>query len=134
MLWSRSRAPPASRARSEALLADRSRAAELGRRALACAESKRGATERAIAVIRDVTADPARATGRTLRRSSSVGRVSRRGDRWRAGQCARNLRRRRRLNASVISVGNLTMGGTGKTPIVLYLAEQMRHAGRRPAF
>jgi hypothetical protein len=39
------------------LLADRSRAAELGRRALACAELKRGATESAISVIREVTAD-----------------------------------------------------------------------------
>jgi tetraacyldisaccharide 4'-kinase len=30
----------------------------------------------------------------------------------------------RRLNGTVISVGNLTVGGTGKTPMVLWLAEK----------
>ncbi len=33
----------------------------------------------------------------------------------------------------VISVGNLTVGGNGKTPMVLLLAERLRAAGRRPA-
>jgi tetraacyldisaccharide 4'-kinase len=32
----------------------------------------------------------------------------------------------------VISVGNITMGGTGKTPCVLRLAEMLRAAGRQP--
>jgi tetraacyldisaccharide 4'-kinase len=32
----------------------------------------------------------------------------------------------------VISVGNITMGGTGKTPCVLRLVELLREAGRRP--
>ena len=45
---------------------------------------------------------------------------------------ARDTRRRRKVDASVISAGNITMGGTGKTPFVLYLAEQMRRGGRRP--
>jgi tetraacyldisaccharide-1-P 4'-kinase len=39
--------------------------------------------------------------------------------------------RSRKLNTSVISVGNVTMVGAGKTPFVLYLAEQMQRAGRR---
>ncbi len=42
-------------------------------------------------------------------------------------------RRRRRLPIPVVSVGNLTVGGTGKTPIVAYLAEVLAAAGRRPA-
>jgi tetraacyldisaccharide 4'-kinase len=41
--------------------------------------------------------------------------------------------RRRRLNGPVISVGNLTVGGTGKTPMVLWLAERLIAEGHRPA-
>jgi len=33
----------------------------------------------------------------------------------------------------VVSIGNLTVGGTGKTPITAWLAEGMQAAGRRPA-
>jgi tetraacyldisaccharide 4'-kinase len=36
----------------------------------------------------------------------------------------RGLLKARRLKAIVISVGNLTVGGTGKTPMVLWLAEK----------
>jgi tetraacyldisaccharide 4'-kinase len=37
------------------------------------------------------------------------------------------------LNAKVISVGNLTTGGTGKTTVVLYLAEQLKEKGKKVA-
>jgi tetraacyldisaccharide 4'-kinase len=37
-----------------------------------------------------------------------------------------------RLNHPVISVGNLTVGGTGKTPLVITLAEAFRERGYRP--
>lgn len=40
---------------------------------------------------------------------------------------------RRRLRAKVISVGNLTVGGTGKTPMVLWLAEKFLAEGKRVA-
>ncbi len=33
----------------------------------------------------------------------------------------------------VVSVGNLTAGGTGKTPVVYWLAQQLRHLGYQPA-
>jgi tetraacyldisaccharide 4'-kinase len=33
----------------------------------------------------------------------------------------------------VISVGNLLLGGTGKTPFVIYLAEMLRNRGMKPA-
>ena len=40
--------------------------------------------------------------------------------------------RRRRLNHRVISVGNLSMGGSGKTPVVAALARLLRDRGERP--
>jgi len=40
--------------------------------------------------------------------------------------------RRRRLNHRVISVGNLSMGGSGKTPVVAALAGLLRDRGERP--
>jgi tetraacyldisaccharide 4'-kinase len=39
--------------------------------------------------------------------------------------------KQQRLNKPVISVGNLTLGGTGKTPIVIWLAEKMLAEGKR---
>jgi tetraacyldisaccharide 4'-kinase len=40
---------------------------------------------------------------------------------------------RRRLPCRVVSIGNLTVGGTGKTPVVIALAEWMRSRGLRLA-
>ena len=46
------------------------------------------------------------------------------------------LNRRRavveRLPVPVIVVGNITVGGAGKTPLTLWLAQQLRHRGWRP--
>ncbi len=42
------------------------------------------------------------------------------------------LVRREVLPATVFSVGNLTLGGTGKTPFCLWLIEWMREQGRQP--
>src|SRR5580700_11030308 len=41
--------------------------------------------------------------------------------------------KQRRLRGKVISVGNLTVGGTGKTPMVLWLAEKFLAEGKRVA-
>src|ERR1035438_245994 len=45
---------------------------------------------------------------------------------------ARDLKRARKLDVPVIAVGNLSMGGTGKTPCVLRLAELLKERGRKP--
>jgi tetraacyldisaccharide 4'-kinase len=39
----------------------------------------------------------------------------------------------KRLEGTVISVGNLTVGGTGKTPMVLWIAEKLASEGHRAA-
>jgi tetraacyldisaccharide 4'-kinase len=41
--------------------------------------------------------------------------------------------RSHRVSAPVVSVGNLTFGGTGKTPFVEFLARRFRFEGKRPA-
>lgn len=38
-----------------------------------------------------------------------------------------------RLDAPVISIGNITMGGTGKTPFVIYVAQMLINLGFAPA-
>lgn len=58
---------------------------------------------------------------------------------YRAGVAARNrlydlgLLRQAKLPCPVIGVGNLTVGGTGKTPVVILLAGLLRERGYRPA-
>lgn len=42
------------------------------------------------------------------------------------------LRPRRALPAVVLSVGNITLGGTGKTPFAIWLARWLRREGRVP--
>ena len=111
----------------DGLLAD---AAGIGERAKACAEADRGATARAIgemhAIVRIPRYRPAMpwfALAWALSRLWSWGARRR---------FARLSARRRTLDVPVISVGNLVMGGTGKTPCVLRLAELLRDRGRKP--
>jgi tetraacyldisaccharide 4'-kinase len=53
--------------------------------------------------------------------------------RVRAWLYAKGWLKQKRLNAAVISVGNLTVGGTGKTPMVVWLAERFLADGKRVA-
>jgi tetraacyldisaccharide 4'-kinase len=51
----------------------------------------------------------------------------------RRGWYERHPEARRRLRAPVISVGNLSVGGTGKTPLVAHIVEWLIARGERPA-
>ena len=53
--------------------------------------------------------------------------------RLRAQLYAKGTLKTKRLNTPVISVGNLTVGGTGKTPMVIFLAEKFLDEGKRVA-
>ncbi|MFT5289477.1 MAG: tetraacyldisaccharide 4'-kinase [Planctomycetota bacterium] len=44
----------------------------------------------------------------------------------------RGVLRTRKLEAPVVCVGNLSVGGTGKTPMVLYLLKELSDRGRNP--
>jgi tetraacyldisaccharide 4'-kinase len=46
---------------------------------------------------------------------------------------ARRILRSRRIDRAVVSVGNLTVGGTGKTPAVMLAVETLQATGHRPA-
>lgn len=52
---------------------------------------------------------------------------------WRRAWYARDGSRRRALARPVVSVGNLRVGGSGKTPVVEYIARLLVAAGERPA-
>jgi len=114
------------------LLEDSAAAEEIGRRALACAEARRGAVARVRAEVRDL-----HSRGVPLYRpampwfalASLLARIWEWGGNHRR---ARGLRQQRKLGAPVVSIGNITMGGTGKTPCVLRLAELLRARGRKP--
>jgi tetraacyldisaccharide 4'-kinase len=52
---------------------------------------------------------------------------------WRRRRYAEDPSRRRRLERGVISVGNIRVGGSGKTPLVEYIARLLLQSGERPA-
>ena len=104
-----------------ALLDDPARALELGRRAKACSEARSGATAAALALIRRLHDEaltriapipPLRLLLRIYHCAVAVKR-------------SRQSKRVAKLRAPVISIGNLTMGGSGKTPMTLFLAERL---------
>lgn len=55
------------------------------------------------------------------------------GTRVRASCFRARVLRQRRLNGIVVSVGNITTGGTGKTPMVLWAAQQFLGSGKKVA-
>jgi 3-deoxy-D-manno-octulosonic-acid transferase len=104
-----------------------------GDRAQALARSKRGVTARIASEIWGAFSEgvpsplhklPARVVLIPL---SWVWRVGHRID------VALSLAAQRSLATPVVSIGGLTMGGVGKSPMVAHLAARLRDAGRNPA-
>lgn len=117
----------------DALLGDPERRAAVGERARRLAEAKRGATARAAAEItalhrRAVPAfPPPFPVCQALRLPAWLWRL---GSAWKR---RRESARAEHLSTPVVSVGSLSMGGSGKTPFVLWLAGRLKSAGRSPA-
>jgi len=61
--------------------------------------------------------------------SAFYGSVARERRQW----YARRPDRRRRLGRPVVSVGNVAVGGSGKTPVVAHITRLLLEAGQRPA-
>jgi tetraacyldisaccharide 4'-kinase len=107
-------------------------AATLGQKAQSCASARQGVAAMAAGAAHRIFATrvpsyrPAQPGYLFLWMLSRLwiwgGRRKRRSD----------LERLRRLEAPVISIGNITAGGTGKTPAVLYIAEKLKAAGWSP--
>ena len=105
---------------------------ETGERARSRAAVRRGATARAVQAIRDLHAaalpQPRPSLAARLLLSPFMW-IWRTGGRMRADKA---LFEERKLDAPVISVGNITAGGTGKTPFVAWLTERLKRDGRHP--
>jgi len=109
----------------------------LGRAARLLVERNRGATQRVLERLAAALAEsrpvPERSSSwprAALRPLSPVYGLAA----WlRAWAYRMGFLRSRRLPATVISVGNLTVGGTGKTPFVAWLAERIEQKGHNVA-
>jgi tetraacyldisaccharide 4'-kinase len=115
------------------LLHNRDGARALGERAKTLAESRRGATSRAVAAVQDAHRQALPRFHRTLPGEVLLWPLA---QVWRAGVALDRewkLLRRQRLPAPVVSVGGIAMGGSGKTPLVGYLAENLAARNFRPA-
>lgn len=114
----------------ERLLTAPNEANAIGGRALARAQAQRGASARAVVSVRELRTVPKyRPAMPWYAVEWLLARVWEWGGRRRQ---RRQLGRARRLPVPAISVGNLTMGGTGKTPCVLRLVELLKERGHNP--
>ena len=121
-----------------ALLTDPVRRARLGAAARALVESNRGAKDKSLADHRAAAAAAGRVDG--SRAPLPRGQLTRLLNLL-YSQLARARRRyyqrrphlRRRLTAPVISIGNLTVGGSGKTPLAAEIARMLLEMGERPS-
>lgn len=115
------------------LFRDEPRRRAIGRRSREIAEWRRGATARAVSeMLRLLSLGLARPCP-SWPRSLALWPLSLA---WRAGVALHRWTMSfyySRLPRPTISVGNLAMGGTGKSPFTLWLARRLRDEGLRPA-
>jgi tetraacyldisaccharide 4'-kinase len=110
------------------LLDSRDERFEIGERARRLAEAKRGVTQRIASRLMDryfgtLPLDPGPAILAPLAFLWETETARRK----------RAFANRRRLPRPVISVGNITVGGAGKTPFVDWLSHELKRVGIRPA-
>ncbi len=125
---------------------------EMGQAARRIVDDNLGALERTLQVIEQTIGkgNPARGEEQGARGELTFRRYSSPADAWRvllrlllfpyellvrarAALYLRGWLKRKRLPRPVISIGNLTVGGTGKTPMVICLAEWLHTCGKRVA-
>ena len=116
------------------VLEDEAYAREMGEKARRLAESKRGATGLVARVCVELFGEavPRRAHG-----AWSWVWLGPWAALWKAGVKRRRAKRMagaRAVAKPVVSVGGLGMGGAGKTPMAIWLAEELGKAGVRPGF
>ncbi len=114
------------------LLRDAGRRGVIGESARALARARRGATERAVETLRECYEEALSRPLPVLWKRLLLGPLTLV---WRAGVSVdRELKsaRARTPACPVASVGNLSLGGTGKTPFVVWLCKRLEQRGWRP--
>jgi tetraacyldisaccharide 4'-kinase len=95
------------------------------------AQGKRGTADRIAEQILAAADEGVPNPSRPLDARIALGPLSRL---WTAGNAANISRRKpQSLQTEVISIGGISMGGAGKSPFVMYLAQKLDEAGRNPA-
>jgi len=111
------------------LMSSREEAARVGEAARECAEARRGATDRAVAAILESADGAVPVFPPPFPLWVPLWLLSKL---WMAGSGLKRWwvsRRPARLAVPIVSVGNLSMGGSGKTPMVLHLAARLPSVG-----
>jgi 3-deoxy-D-manno-octulosonic-acid transferase len=113
------------------LLDDESRRNTIGATARALAMAKRGV---ASSISREILRQMGEGVPNPLRTLPARVVLTPLSWMWRAGHRANiRLTKPHELKTPVISIGGLTMGGAGKSPMVAHLARRLRESGRNPA-
>jgi len=116
----------------EELLGDAARREALGQRALALARARRGASVRAVEALRASYEDALSRPLPVLWKRLLLGPLTLV---WRAGLSLDRAFKSANVRTPpcpVVSVGNLSLGGTGKTPFAVWLCGELKQRGWRP--